>query len=330
MLISVIISNLNGQRFLPRLLETLRVQRGVDLEIIVVDRHSTDGSLEFLAKQCGVKVVSEPPATGLVCGYHRGFKESTGEFLFFCNEDMWFDPDCLQLLAKQIDLPGRIGAADPWQWSYDGSVWLRGGTRVRRVPWEINGVHPFYDFNATVDLTDGSVVPWACAGALLIHRAVYEEIGGWDTSLFLDNEDIDMFLRAWQREWKTVVAPGAKVYHAVGMSNTGKVLPSGRRAIGRKRYIANRMGKTLIAWKYFSFRHAVFLGCGAWLVMFANNVVKCRFTLVSWDIAVLGELLRRLPGIAQFRSLNANLNLARPGQTFFSDSRFRFSAQPTP
>ena len=42
--VSVIICNLNGMRFLPRLLATLRAQRGVTTEIIVADRESTDGS----------------------------------------------------------------------------------------------------------------------------------------------------------------------------------------------------------------------------------------------------------------------------------------------
>ena len=43
-LISVIVSNFNGARFLPRLLATLRDQREVSAEIIIVDRRSTDDS----------------------------------------------------------------------------------------------------------------------------------------------------------------------------------------------------------------------------------------------------------------------------------------------
>jgi hypothetical protein len=58
-------------------------------------------------------------------------------------------------------------------------------------------------------------VPFACGGAFLIHRDVYAEIGGWDTSFFLDFEDVDLFVRAWQREWHCVTVPEAKVYHAV-------------------------------------------------------------------------------------------------------------------
>ena len=44
MSISVVVSNFNGLNFLPRLLETMRAQRGVTTEIIIVDRESRDGS----------------------------------------------------------------------------------------------------------------------------------------------------------------------------------------------------------------------------------------------------------------------------------------------
>ena len=63
-MISVILSNFNGLRFLPKLLESLRAQRGVEVELILVDRASTDGSREFLATQADVSVVNEPPQSG--------------------------------------------------------------------------------------------------------------------------------------------------------------------------------------------------------------------------------------------------------------------------
>ena len=87
--VSVVVSNFNGAKYLPRLLETLRAQRGVAVEIIIVDRNSTDGSAEILAAHPDVKVVQEPPESGLVTGYAVGAAHATSELLFFCNEDMW-------------------------------------------------------------------------------------------------------------------------------------------------------------------------------------------------------------------------------------------------
>lgn len=65
--VSVIISNFNGAKYLPRLFESLSTQRGVELEIIVVDRNSSDTSGSILAAHTEIQVIKHPPETGLVC-----------------------------------------------------------------------------------------------------------------------------------------------------------------------------------------------------------------------------------------------------------------------
>jgi glycosyltransferase involved in cell wall biosynthesis len=67
-----VVSNLNGERYLARLLDTLSAQEGVVTEIIVVDRHSTDESGEILRGCPEVQVLREPPESGLVAGYAAG------------------------------------------------------------------------------------------------------------------------------------------------------------------------------------------------------------------------------------------------------------------
>ena len=217
--VSVIISNLNGAKFLPRLLETLENQRGVDLEIIVVDRFSKDNSLEILALHPNIKVVSEKPETGLVSGYHAGSLIATKEHLFFCNEDMWFDLDCLLHLENAINLEKRVALSDPWQWTYDGEDWIHGGVRFNSAIFDMNCSYPRRRFDFTVPLVQGDVIPIGCAGALMIHKDVYFELGGWPKDFFLDHEDVDLGIRLWQHDWLSVTVPESKVYHAVGMSN---------------------------------------------------------------------------------------------------------------
>jgi glycosyltransferase involved in cell wall biosynthesis len=122
--VSVIVSNMNGIAYLPRLLETLKNQRMIEVQIIVVDRFSVDGSFEYLASDKEIVVMREPPETGLVSGYAAGVPHAVYDHLFFCNEDMWFDSDCLRLLGEKIDLFNGVVAADPWQWTYDGKNML--------------------------------------------------------------------------------------------------------------------------------------------------------------------------------------------------------------
>jgi GT2 family glycosyltransferase len=320
MAVSVIISNFNGARFLPKLLETLKAQEEVRFEIIVVDRESTDESPGILRLHPEVKVVSEPPLAGLVSGYARGAREARHEHLFFCNEDMWFDSRCLSLLEKRMDLSARIGVTDPWQWTYDGGVWIHGSTRFRKKTWAINSAYPFRDCNTTIEASDGEVIPYACAGAMMIHRQVYDEIGGWDTSFFLDYEDVDFCIRTWQRGWKSVSVPSAKVFHAVGMSNihtTGTKVKASKR-----RYVSGLLSRYVIVWKYFSFS-SLWMAFGIFSVVFANNLVKGRFKTVTWDLIAVGSFIARFGPTHDFRRSNKEYNRSKPGERFFTSPEFQ-------
>ena len=319
MAVSAIISNFNGARFLPRLLETLRAQKGVTLEILVVDRHSHDDSLTYLAKQPDVRVLHERPESGLVTGYDVGVPHAQYEHLFFCNEDMWFDPDCLHQLEKRIDLsPLRASRrADPW---LSGPMtppnWIHGGTRFLSLPLEpLQTPHPFRQYDFTRSLGEGEEVPFPCAGAFLIHRQVYEELGGWDRGFFLDHEDVDLFLRAWQANWRCVTVPSAKVYHAVNASNAQQ-MPTSKQKVSKRRYISGRASLPIIGLKYFT-SAALFLPVLIWAAGAANNFLKGRWQFLWWDLLAARESCRRLRGALGCRRERTRQIQRRPGQQFF-------------
>jgi GT2 family glycosyltransferase len=319
-MISVIVSNFNGLRFLPRLLDSLRRQHDVETEFIVVDRHSSDGSVPFLESQPDIRLLSEPPESGLISGYAAGAAIARGELLFFCNEDMWFDPECLRNLARRIDLPNRIAAVDGWHWTYDGTEWLHGATRFRKSAWHLNSPYPFRAADFTVDLPGGSDTPFPCAGAFLIHRDVYAEIGGWDTSFFLDHEDLDLFLRAWQRQWRCVMAPDARVYHAVNASN-GHILSTTGRPAGRRRYVGQRANLVIVAIKYFRW-FSILAACAQWPLGVLNNLRAGHWESLKEDHAIPADILRRLSAAWAFRQANAPYNSRFTGEHFFTDPRF--------
>jgi GT2 family glycosyltransferase len=324
--ISVVVSNLNGERYLQRLLETLEAQIDVHTEIIVVDRNSTDGSAETLRRHPTVRVIQEPPESGLVAGYAAGARAASHPLLFFCNEDLYLDERCLSELASRIDVQSRIAAADPWQWTYDGERLIHGGTRFRRSPWHIYSPFPFRMHEFTEPLPDRAIVPFACAGAMMIDAAVYEEIGGWDDSFFLDYEDIDLFLRAWQRGWSCVTVPNARVFHAVGSANTQIV---GGESVSRRRYISHRSNVVVIPFKYFSPPSTV-VGALNWLATLFANALRLRARSIVLDFAVLRDVARRLPEVRAFRRRNRSWNRLKPGERFFLDARYSRESAPAP
>jgi GT2 family glycosyltransferase len=311
--VSVIVSNLNGERYLPRLLESLDRQEGVELETIVVDRHSTDGSRAILEGHPGVRVVQHVPETGLVSGYAEGARHARHELLFFCNEDVYLGDGCLADLAVAIRPGEGVGAADPWQWTYDGERWIHGGVRFRRALWDFESPYPFRSQNPVTELPPGAPSAFGCAGAMMIGADVYRATGGWDTSFFLDGEDIDLFIRAWQRGWRCATVPSARVFHAVGASNDKVV---GKVRVGKRRYVSNRVNVSVVALKYFSLP-SVLLGPAMWLLTLLKDAVLLRPRRVWMDLLVLRELVRRAPALIAFRRQNRKRNRELPGESFF-------------
>jgi GT2 family glycosyltransferase len=320
MSVSVIISNLNGLKFLPRLLETLRGQRGVALQIIVVDRLSKDGSQEYLAGQPDVTLVSDPPETGLVSGYAAGVPHAQHQHLFFCNEDMWFDLDCLRLLQERLDLENGIVAADPWQWTYDADRLIHAGTRFHPAVWNSLCAYPLRRYSFTEPVSPGTDVPFACAGAFLMHRDAYEAVGGWDRSFFLDHEDVDLFIRVWQRGWRCVSVPDAKVYHAVGASNEQQITTINT-PVKRRRLISGLSSISIIGLKYFTSRAVVYPLLHP-LVNIAKEAVRLRPQATWLSVLAAGEVARRCGAALRFRSQWVQYNRRRPGQQFFRSPEF--------
>lgn len=85
-LVSIVTPVLNGARFLPDCLESVRHQSHPRLEHIVVDGGSTDGTLDLLASAKGVRWVSEPDA-GMYAAINRGLGLARGEVLAYQNAD---------------------------------------------------------------------------------------------------------------------------------------------------------------------------------------------------------------------------------------------------
>jgi glycosyltransferase involved in cell wall biosynthesis len=108
--VSVILPVRNEARNIERFLSSVRSQRGLSVEVIVVDDGSTDGTYEALLKHAwdGLVVVksSHPPEgwMGKSWACHLGYTRSKGEWLLFTDADAVFSPETIVkavTLAKQ-------------------------------------------------------------------------------------------------------------------------------------------------------------------------------------------------------------------------------------
>ncbi len=106
-MISIIIPTLNEEKYLPKLLESIKKQTYKDYELIVADANSTDKTRQ-IAKKYGCKIVKGGlPAVGR----NNGVKVAKGDILLFLDADVQFDNDFLkncinEFNSRKLDVAG--------------------------------------------------------------------------------------------------------------------------------------------------------------------------------------------------------------------------------
>jgi glycosyltransferase involved in cell wall biosynthesis len=175
--VSIVTPTYNMGRFLPETIESVLSQDYPNIEYLVMDAGSNDGTVELL-KSYGDRVrwVSEPDK-GQSDGVNKGYRRLHGEIFTFLNADDTY-------------LPGSVSAAvqafikEPQMAVVYGDAWYTDeiGRIIRRYP-----VDP-YDYNRLGTLCH------ICQPAAFIRADVFGEVGMLDTDLHL-TLDYDLWLR---------------------------------------------------------------------------------------------------------------------------------------
>jgi GT2 family glycosyltransferase len=211
-LISVIVVNFNGERYLGDCLESLSVQTFRDFEVIVVDNGSTDGSLDFIRKDFPwVKLIPLDKNTGFAMGNNTGFEASASKYIATLNNDTVVDKGWLKALYEVAETDRTIGMVaskillgrNGREIDSVGVLIYPDGMSRQRGRGEID--------EGQFDRTEEVLFPSACAA--LYRREMLNKIGFFDEDFFSYCEDTDLGLRARLAGWKAVLASKAIVRH---------------------------------------------------------------------------------------------------------------------
>jgi GT2 family glycosyltransferase len=232
--VCVAIVTYNSARYIRRCLETVLRQRGVPLEIVVVDNASTDGTCAALGEFAGqVRVIRCDRNLGFAAAQNRAIRSSQTEWVLTLNPDVLLRPGFIAALVN-------AGQADPEAGAVCGKLLSIGP-----------GFQPLKD--PRIDSTGICFTPalrhfdrgWgepdrgayanpeyvfgASAAAALYRREMIDDvaIGGdfFDPDFFVYREDADVAWRAQLLGWRTLYTPAAEAFHV------RSVTPANRRSL---------------------------------------------------------------------------------------------------
>lgn len=180
----MVVPTRNRARILALTLRSILTQRGVEVDVVVVDEGSSDGTADYLAALAAaddrVRVVRHDPPKGLPAARNAGLALASTPWVAFCDDDDVWSPE---KLASQLGAMADSGAG----WSCVGSVLVDTDLAVidqQRAP-AADEMHEL--------LLEHNVVPGGGSG-VVARTDLVREVGGFDETLRA-SEDWDMWIR---------------------------------------------------------------------------------------------------------------------------------------
>lgn len=182
---------------------------------IILDNASMDGSVEAIhSSYPEVEVIGLRQNLGYAGNNNVGIQVAVNrgaDWVLVLNEDTVVAPDCLTRLVEVGESNPRIGIVGPMVYHYDEpDVIQSAGGRMDRS-WRT--WHLAQNELDHGQFTTPHVVEWISGCAIMIRRAVIEQVGGLDERFFYYWEETEWCLRARKRGWMIMHIPEAKLWH---------------------------------------------------------------------------------------------------------------------
>jgi hypothetical protein len=211
--VTAVVLSWNGREDTLACLRSLEVE---DVEVIVVDNASDDGTAEAVR---GAEVIRNDRNLGYAGGMNVGIRralERGADAVLLLNNDVEVEPGAIRALVAAA---GEAGAVCPVVVFADdpARIWYAGARFDPRRGY--NG----RQLTASIDSV--AETERICGAAVLIPRQALDDVGMLDEELFAYVEDADWSLRARRRRLPLLVVPESRVRHKVSASTGGEGSP---------------------------------------------------------------------------------------------------------
>jgi GT2 family glycosyltransferase len=215
--VAAVIPSWNSLGLLPRCLGSL-CEQGVEVELLVVDNGSSDGSVAYLERE-GVDHISLPQNIGFAAAINLGVRRVSATTVLVLNADTVLEPGCIGALLDAMEKDSALGGVQPRILQLEEGACPEHPARARlysagqaltadgravevgaggQQPARLPGVHEVFG---------------VCGAACLLRRELFTELGGYDENYFAFYEDVDLNVRGRIAGWRFAYVPEAVVWH---------------------------------------------------------------------------------------------------------------------
>jgi len=213
-----VILTFNSLKFIRPCLDSIFLQASKDSEVIVVDNHSKDGTVEFLKKNYPdrVKLIKNGENLGAAKARNQGIEASCGEWIITLDCDVILKNDFISKITGALTaFNGSVGMLQPKILTADQKKIYSCGISLSRL-------RRFYDIGKgktdNINFSVSDNIFGVCSAAGIYKREmlddVKEESGYFDERFFFLAEDVDLAWRAQKKKWKAIFIPQAVCYHS--------------------------------------------------------------------------------------------------------------------
>lgn len=188
----------------------------MEMELLVVDNGSGDGSVEMLERE-GVPHVALPENTGFAAAVNLGARRTESPAVLVLNADTVLEPGCVGAMLDALEADQALGGVQPLILQLEDEEREAAGARVYSAGQSLTRDGRGFEEGAGTMRPPEPNLPGepfgVCGAACLLRRELFAELGGYDESYVSFCEDVDLNVRARIAGWAFETVPGPAVWH---------------------------------------------------------------------------------------------------------------------
>lgn len=186
-----------------------------NFKVILLDSATEGESVETLYKKYPqVQIISLTQNLGYAGNNNIGIRaalEQGAEWVLLLNNDTILDASCLSMLIEAGEQDNAIGIVGPMVYHFDQPDVIQSAGGLLGKNWE--GTHAGENQRDSGQFRSVRQVDWISGCAILVRRALIEDVGALDPDYFLYWEETEWCIRARCSGWQIVHVPQAKLWH---------------------------------------------------------------------------------------------------------------------